>query len=273
MLLRETFNRDRDVIFEEAAEKLMAKTQIDNMDQGGIARSILEIYADEFDMAYERLSAAHVQAFVSEASGPWLDEIGKLLDCQREPGEEDDNYRYRITKQNQSLAKANRTAIRLACLSVDGVNDIEIRNYVRGIGTFDVYVITEDVTTPDSVLKEVQEEIDEIQAFGNDGKIARPVTVPVQINVNLVFREGTDNDTRQSIINETTNTIIDYINEQRMGGEIIIHSLIEQVMGIDTDHIHNMFIDSIFVGDEQVFIRDLEFNWDERAIAQDITVN
>ena len=273
MLLKDTFNKDREVIFENAIEKLMEKTDITNMSQGGIARSILEIFADEFDMVYNRLAVSHLQALVSHAEGPWLDEIGKLLSCERRAGETDENYQYRIVHQNQTLATANRSAVRLACLGVTGVNDVEIKRFLRGTGSFDVYVITENPNTPQSVLDDVQETIDDMQALGNDGRVASPDLVEVQININLIFRESTDGETKRRLRGEAEREVIDYINEQRMGGEIIIKQLINRVMDLDTKNIHNMFIDSIYIDNEQVFIRDLSFNWDERTIAQEITVN
>jgi len=273
MLLRNTFNKDKEVIFEDAMEKLRNKTDIDNMSQGGIARSILEIFSDEFDMAYNRLAVSHLQALVSYAEGPWLDEIGKLLSCNRMAGESDENYQYRIVHQNEKLATANRNAVRLACLAVDGVNDVNIKKFLRGTGSFDVYVVTDNINTPQSVLDEVQEAIDDMQALGNDGRVAAPDIVEVQININLVFRESTDGETKKRLRNEAEREVIGYINEQRMGGEIIINQLINRVMDIDTKNIHNMFIDSIYIDGEQVFIRDLSFNWDERTIAKEITVN
>ena len=66
---------------------------------------------------------------------------------------------------------------------------------------------------------------------------------------------------------------INYINNQRLGGEIIINSLIKKIMSLDTDSIHNMFIESIYIDGEKVFINDLQFNWNERIVAQDISVN
>lgn len=49
--------------------------------------------------------------------------------------ESDANYRYRLSNATLASEKANEIAIRLAALSVDGVADVIIRKYARGIGS------------------------------------------------------------------------------------------------------------------------------------------
>ena len=272
MLLEEVFGRDKEIIYQEAIETLQEKTNITNFNQGGLARSILEIFSDELELAYEKSVQTALFGLISKSEGVWLDELGKLLDCERNPGESDDNFKYRIIHQNQSLAAANKMAIKLACLNVPGVNDVEFRKYVRGTGSFDVYVITDDLESSEEIFEEVQEKINTIQAYGNDGKVAKPRIIPIQLSSTLVFEEGINDDKKKNIRRSAKEAVIDYINNQRLEGEIIITQLINEIMSI-SDDVHNMIIEEIYVDNKQVFIQDLYFNWDERIVAQNIIIS
>ena len=276
MLLEQQFNKSQQEIYQQAFHKLTQKTDITSLSPGGIARSFLDIFSDELNETYDILTNSMVIGFVSRAEGVFLDEIGKLVDCDRYPEEDDDNYRYRIVKQNQNLATANEIAIRLACLSVDGVNDIEFKDYLRGIGTFDVYVITNDPEPSQEILNNVQEMINQKQAKGNDGKVLSPRIITIDMDINLIFYEGTSMDIQRNIRQEVISRIEKYINNQRMGGKIIINQLIEQIMSSDQNYegnkIKNTQINNIYINNDMVFVRDMHFYWDERPVIRNLTI-
>lgn len=276
-LIEKQFNKSKEKIFNTAFNKLTSKTDITNLTPGGLARSILDIFTDEFDIAYDKLTTAMVTGLISKTPGPYLDEVGKLVDCERRPNESHENYRYRITKQNENLATANRTALRLACLSVDGVEDIEFKDYLRGIGTFDVYVITEDPEPSPGILQKVQEQINKVEAEGNDGAVLSPRIIPIDMNISLIFYENTTSEEKRDIRQEVTYRIEKYINNQKMGGEIIIKQLITEIMNSDNQYNNNKLknaqINSIYINNELIYIKDMDFYWDERPVIKNLVIS
>ena len=131
MLYDEALRKDYNELLESAIEKLREKTGLTDFSAGSVARSILEVVYDDIYLLYNDLATVATKYFLPNATGQYLDELSKLFGMERLPGESDTNFRYRISRWTQDKAKANETAIRFACLSVEGVHDIIIKKYVR----------------------------------------------------------------------------------------------------------------------------------------------
>jgi hypothetical protein len=66
---------------------------------GSLAKLFLNIINKMQSELYSTLRINHMQAFLSSATGSFIDEIGLLLNCKRNVDEEDDFYKDRISKQ------------------------------------------------------------------------------------------------------------------------------------------------------------------------------
>jgi len=277
MLLEQQYNKSKDELLDSAIEKLQDKTEITNFNPGGLARTFLEIYSDELQESYTVLTNSMLMGFVSQSRGIFLDELGKLVDCHRRDGEDDDNFRYRITKQNQSLATANETAIRLACLSIEGINDVEFKDFLRGVGTFEVYLITDNPEPSSQVVQSAEEAIASCQAKGVDGKVLIPEIIKLDIEINVFFYEGVPlEDKRRTKLN-IQKRIEEYINNQRMGGNIIIAQLSKEILSADNSKENNIIknaqIKNLHLNGEMVYVRDMSFRWDERPAVRNLIIN
>lgn len=353
-------------LFQEAKDRLLAETEITNLSPGTIARTLLQINSDQIGEYYRYLDTRMLNAYVSTASGKFLDMLGDIVGSSRvqstfangkirfyinpdtdttldelvvmlnnrdggsrtnvtipagttvrsgdrsyvtvsdavistgetevevevlstlagsfgnlEQGginsvewnssilsildglllvtndapvesardtQSDDDYRYFITNSFLASAKANETAIRVACLSVPGVSDVIIEPYTYGIGTFGVFVTTTSPITTEGTLLAVQQAINETQAIGIRGIATSPTLIGVQMRFSLEFLPTTKVSDKVIITKQAQLNAINYINNLRPGEEMVITELSQQIMDT-SEEIHDHVIVSLIIGD------------------------
>lgn len=257
--------KSKEEIMNDLLYRLEQQTPINNVDPGSIARTFLEILSEEFFSFYNQLEVATAMAFVSTSNGAYLDMIGKLLDCTRNSGESDENYRARITNQVYVVAGANLTAIRLAALQVEGVTDIMFREYSHGAGSFTLYVISDDPELDQSILNRVQEAIDEKKAYGIYAEVKTPVLIPVELKVRLVFSDGASVAERESIRQNVARNLRTYINLIQIGSSFVLNEAIQRIMET-SEKIKDVDIYSMKVNNTSRFVSNANLKWEERFI-------
>ncbi|HHU56647.1 MAG TPA: hypothetical protein GXZ48_08250 [Acholeplasmataceae bacterium] len=257
-------------ITNKQVQLLKENTDITNFSPGARARMILELVNMELEQSEKNLERNMLQAFVSNASGVYLDWIGELVACFRLPGESDSNFRYRITNQVYTLATANEQSIRMNCLLVEGVRDARLIPYTHGTGSFSVYVIPEDSNIADRVTSMVQSVIDRYQAYGVKGYAMRPKDVPVRISARLITKPNVD---RQFLVESVRSTIRLFIEAHDLGQRLIINALESAILGV-SDDIEDVEIHSLHLRDKAVLIQNQDVYWDEKLSisSQDITI-
>lgn len=262
-------NKTLEEIMEESMKELEGMG-ITETDAGGVARLLLAIINKRLSSFYEALSVNHAQAFVSKAKGVFLDHIGKLLDCTRRPEEinDDESYRYRITKQIQSVASSNRIAVRLAALSVPGVQDVKMKRFTHGTGSFSVYVITEDAVTPQSILDAVQEKIDEVCSFGVRAEAFRPTTIPVEMKVRLIFNKTIVDLDRKLAIAQAQEQLKTYVNSRNAGDPLEVEEMEKLMRGVN-EGIEEAIIFHFKINNRPVLVVDQNIAWNERFVESD----
>lgn len=273
MLFTKSLRRSYDEMLQEAMVNLQNKSGLTNFSAGSIARSLLEVYYEDYDKVNDLLEYSVAIGFLSSAEGEFVDEIGKLFDIKRLPGEDDENYKYRIHKHNETKAKANKTAIRLACLSIEGVHNVEMKRYIKGVGTFGVYVITDNPETPEDILQNVQEAIDATQAYGMKGEAIRPKLVYLDLNILYNFYDNAKPEIKEGIITKAETTLREYLINKPLGSELIINQLINLLMEIDKQNIKNLTIREMRINNKQTIINDKQFYWDERIVPGNIKIS
>jgi len=176
--------------------------------------------------------------------------------------ESDSNYRYRLSNATLSAEKANEIAIRLAALSVNGVSDVVIKKFARGIGTYDLIVIPVEGVANDSLVSSVQGAIDSVTAYGIKGTAIKPTIVPVEIEIRVVFVDTATDFQRSQIRALVKTTIERYIVNIPIGGEFILNEMRQQIMDVSPmikDHVINCY----YFREEPTFIGNVSSYWDE----------
>lgn len=244
-------------------DNLVANTPITATTAGGIARGLLEIINEEFENILTSLDLNLVMSFVSTASGSFLDNIGELLNCQRETSESDDNYRYRITQQTSTMSKANETSIRLACLSVEGVKDVILRQFEKGAGTFTAYIITDSLTPSSTILDSVKVAINDVKAFGITAEIKALKIINVNAKLWLTLASGTMPAEQATIKYNAAQAGIKYLNNIISGETFSVSELIATVIKASTK-IQNVEVAEIRIDGDLKPIKNYTIAWNER---------
>jgi uncharacterized phage protein gp47/JayE len=239
-------------------------------DAGGVARLLLNIMNKRLSTYYDTLKLNQMMAFVSKAKDGFLDEIGKILDCTRLDSEigDDDAFRFRITKQIQIVAAANKMAIRLAALSVDGVMDVMLKPFTHGTGSFSVYVITQDPVTPDDILTLVQQKIDECEAYGVRGEVYRPILLPVEMKIRLLFKKTVPDLDRKLTVAQVQDALKTYVNSRNVGQPVFIKEMNELIKSFYSG-IVDVIIFNYAINNRPVLPVDQDCAWNERFIESD----
>jgi uncharacterized phage protein gp47/JayE len=153
--------------------------------------------------------------------------------------ESDEDFRYRISKQVTASEMGNETAIRLAALSVPGVADVSMVPYVRGLGTFAVYIKSLEARVSDELVDAVQDTVDTVQSFGNRGYALKPKEIGIEMILSLTYRESITARDRASINRDVVGTMYDYINNLDIAEDFIVNEVVQRVMQVD-DRIKNV---------------------------------
>lgn len=260
--------KDLDQIMQETLDELKGMSLDAN--PGSVTRLILNIMNQQINAFYETFTLNHAQAFVSKAKGSFLDQIGMLLNCQRLPEEahDDDGYRFRITKQIQVVASANEMAVRLAALSVDGVQDVKMKRFTHGSGSFSVYVVSESPITPDFILQAVQQKIDEVESFGVRGVVFRPELLPVDMSVRLIFKKTVSDLERKLAVAKAQETLKTYVNSRNVG-EALSVALVKSELTNIHEGITDLIIYNFKVKNRPALPVNQTCAWNERFIESD----
>jgi len=162
--------------------------------------------------------------------------------------EGDEELRFRITRASVAAEAANETAVRVAALSVPGVNDVLIRKYTEGIGTYNIFVIGDAPIVSEGVINATQAAIESIQALGMRGSVSTPTYLGVEIVIAVKFTTGTSLADKHDIRLAAAQNMIDYINNIPIGGQLIINELVQRIMET-SDNLLDMRVITFGYGD------------------------
>lgn len=260
--------KNSDEMLQEMMTELQEKTGINNFNPGSVARSLLETYNRNMSTAYEYFSLYAGMTFLSTAEGPYLDMIGYVTNCFRRVGESNDNYRFRISKQVFSAATANKTAIRLACLSAANVVDVKMTPYTHGSGSFSVQILTDELEPSQSVLSAVKKIVEETKAEGVKAMVSIPRPVPMDLEFSFTYRKGMS--ASPEVLSQQAQTKIqDYLDSMGIGAELSIQKIISESMSHEA--IDQLFLSSFKIDNEHIVVRETyALKWDERAYVRNI---
>lgn len=263
-----------DKTLDEIMEETMIELQgmgISETDAGGVGRLFLAIINKRLSSYYDTLRTNMLQPFVSSATGIFLERIGRLVDCAKLDAEAEEDYRYRITKQIQNVASGNYTAIRLALLSIPGVQEVTLKRFTHGTGSFSAYIISEDPVTSQDILDQANAKIQQgVESFGVRGEAFRPIIVPVEMKMRLIFNKGVVDLDKKLAITQAEEALKNYINGRNVGESIVIDDIYKLINAVH-DGIEEIIIFSFKVNNRPVLNVDQKCAWNERFVESDKT--
>lgn len=261
--------KSEDQLIKEGISRL-DKTELGGAGSSGkVARLLLNIInsiiAGEGGV-YEALSINHANAFLSTAEGEGLDALGTLFNLYRISGESDNEYRYRISQATTGMATANIASIRLAALSVEGVQEVVLKEYSYGAGSYSVYIITESATPSDSMIYNVTNSISAVKPYGVRFSVVYPIVLDTELNMVVSFIPTISEVDKNLIETNIKALILEHINSKSMGSSLVIKELID-IARLHSNLIKDVYISSIKINGVSVFITDQKARWNQRFLA------
>lgn len=229
---------------------------------GSVARLLLAVVNAEFESYYEKLEEVHLQSFLSTATGEYLDLIGILFNFERGTLT-DDEFRYAISKRVTTLEHCNELAITMALLAVDGVQDVKLRPYTHGTGSYTAFIVTDTPEPTESVLEACRQVLQEETAYGNKYEVEGPDLIPVEIGVKLIIKNTSSS--ADKVKESAKECIKTYINSRKIGEEIVINEIIESVMST-SDDVYDMDFFEFKVNKKNALIANQSCRYHERFI-------
>lgn len=135
----------------------------------------------------------------------------------------DEEYRYRIAT-SRSAIQSNELFIRRTALSIPGVRDILFEKNKFGSGTVSIIVDAVSPLASDGLIASVRESVQAGASYGDVIFVSRPSYLGVRLDFAVVVEPGSSNSL--AIRNNARNSIIQYINDLPIGGEIIWNEIV-----------------------------------------------
>jgi uncharacterized phage protein gp47/JayE len=144
--------------------------------------------------------------------------------------EDDESYRYRINLKLQSRGGAAEADLRLAVLTVPGVQDVV---FTREAGSFTAYVYGISPVVPPSLLSLVQAAIDARTAFPLAGLAVVPDLVGVSLSTTAIFAANTSTADRQVAVAAAVQSASGYLNNLKVGEMLVINEIADRIRNAD----------------------------------------
>lgn len=137
--------------------------------------------------------------------------------------ETDDELRDRAKEALVKMGRGTCEAIRVAVSEIEGVVDCNVYDMRSGIGTVDVFVVSEQIPMPEELLNKIDNTVEETKAAGIKHYIRVPDIKYVDVNITIVSSITYDpKDIAQSLY--------DYINKMTIGISLIENQIDRMVL-------------------------------------------
>lgn len=160
--------------------------------------------------------------------------------------EEDTAYRYRIVNFFRSIQRGNLQSLRSAMLTLPNVAEARITEYQSGPGTVEIMLVPTTSVFSDSALQRARFLAQSNKSMGISVTVTQPDYVPIKIHVRLSYIPEATAQEQLQIRNDVRRRLIDYIDDIRIGGTLVINEIRQRVMETD-DRIFDMRIECLSI--------------------------
>lgn len=166
--------------------------------------------SESIQEAYEEIENSKNPHIYSNLRGQALDDTGFFVNLPRRPGEDDDQYLYRLMNWNISNEASNETAINDALLNLVYASNAEFIPLTNGGGTGTVFIIPKNYEeeTIKNAIQEAEERISDVVSPSLYIEYIVPEVKPVKIHAYIQSENGDVNQIRYNI----EQAIKDYVN-------------------------------------------------------------
>jgi len=148
--------------------------------------------------------------------------------------EDDDSYRFRLTRSIFSAASANKEALRVAAFGAGDVSDVQIRPLIQGAGTFEIFLIPRGNKVSRATIRQVQFLVDLVAPMGSLAIVRSPTSLPVEISIELIFTQETPEGEKGTVKRGARQALLDYLSVIPVGGLFVYNEMVQRVMDVST---------------------------------------
>ena len=231
-----------------------------------LSASASEVFFDADQIGQVRLRGVAAGALSRHSFVGYIDSAFQSLLVTNDKGvagrpiESDQNLRFRIANRLQSAAEANEVSIRLNSLLVPGVADVRVVPNKSGIGSYDVVVFGTSQVVADSVIQQVQDQIDRHQAVGTRGIAVGPRLVGLSMRIRLRFKDEATAGEKNAAANAARQAIRNFITDIQVVRVVLdSHQMIQDLGDPDDPFDQSLVWRSTLTGDAR-FSRNLRQN-------------
>lgn len=225
---------------------------------GSIVRLFSEIIAESISEIHTHIDEMFLNCFISSANGNYIDLIGKLLNCKRLEKETDNNYKYRIVNKINTMATSNYLSIKMAALSVEGVDDINIKKYSMGSGSFTIVIIGNEVS--ENTIQKVYDEVEKVVACGIKFNVISVIPAYIKMSLTISFTKDIDYLKKRDIKTLVKQKIKNYINGLTLGEMFVCNKLAQIIMDC-SEYILSFNVESFSIDDIECSYINKTVDW------------
>lgn len=146
--------------------------------------------------------------------------------------ESDDSYRFRLSSVFEAKEQAVYASIRLAALSIPGVNDIKLVNAEQGPGSFSLYVQSTSPTPSPSLLRSVSDAVNQVTSYGIRPFISAPSALGLELVAAVNWSPRATKEEIAIGYQQMRNRVEQYVNELDIGDSILFSDLISEMLAV-----------------------------------------
>jgi uncharacterized phage protein gp47/JayE len=157
--------------------------------------------------------------------------------------ESDDNYRRRIVSSIKTRAAGTTESVRFAALSVKGVRDVRVRESSYGIGSCDIIVVPETLSTIKQMPEVILSSISSVKPAGVRFNIRIAEKIEINLSATISLATSTNDTLAAGIKNQAALFVKRYLNSLTIGDTISINEIERQIRQ-SSDYIRGVTINA-----------------------------
>tara|TARA_R110002074_G_scaffold402324_1_gene607045 strand:+ start:95237 stop:96382 length:1146 start_codon:yes stop_codon:yes gene_type:complete len=183
--------------------------------------------------------------------------------------ESDEEYRFRLTRAMTSRYGSNLAAVEVAAMTSPGVARAELVQYARGAGTFDVLLVPQGNRVTLTTKESTRRAIEQVAAYGVSFEVREPEYVPIRITLQTMFSPGTTEAERINLRAQVQSSILRYIADIPLGGELVINQL--RAASLVNPSVKDIKIIELYIDCKPRTLRNVQLREDELFIPDEKT--
>jgi uncharacterized phage protein gp47/JayE len=169
--------------------------------------------------------------------------------------ESDDNYRRRIVSSIKTRATGTAESVRFAALSVKGVKDVRIRESSYGVGSCDIIVVPESLSSIKQMPEVILSSIASVKPAGVRFNVRIAEKLSIDITATITLSNSVTDILNAGIKNQAALFVKRYLNSLTVGDTISITEIERQIRR-SSDYVRNVIINSFNIEGKEMPFKD-----------------